>query len=291
MTYSDLYKEGAMALKEAGIAEAELTARLLLEHVMNTDRNTLYAHGDMEVPSGKITQFRDFIGKRADRIPLQHLIGTVGFMGLTFAVNEHVLIPRQDTECLVEEALIHVMDGDRVLDMCTGSGCILLSIMKYKNDICGVGSDISKEALEVARKNYEAIFLNNELTEDADTDRSFELINSDLFSDFSKEYENSFDVIVSNPPYIRPDVIKTLEPEVKDHEPMLALDGGEDGLDFYRKITEGAKSYLKKGGYLLYEIGYDQAKAVKEIMENNGFMEVKVIKDLAGLDRVVSGYL
>lgn len=277
ISYLNLYKEGASALKAAGIAEAELDARLLLEYVMGTDRNYLYVHGDDIVPSGKITEFRELIEKRVKRIPIQHLIGSVGFMGLDFIVNENVLIPRQDTECLVEEALIHAMDGDKILDMCTGSGCILLSIMHYKNDITGVGTDISEEALKVAREN--AGMLNARF------------IQGDLYDALSDDDKNSFDMIVSNPPYIRPDVIETLEPEVKEHEPMLALDGGADGLDFYRRITKGAKDYLKKGGRLLYEIGYDQGREVSEIMEKNGFMDVKVIKDLAGLDRVVSGYL
>lgn len=276
--YGELYREGANTLKAAGIAEAELDARLLLEHVMNTDRNTLYAHADMTVPSDKADLFRNLITERSRRIPLQHVLGNTEFMGLTFMVNEHVLIPRQDTECLVEEALIHAEDGDKILDMCTGSGCILLSIMNYKNEITGIGADISSEALKVAEMNSEA--LNIPAT----------FIKSDLFSEL-EEHLHSFDMIVSNPPYIRPEVIETLEPEVKDHDPYIALYGGEDGLDYYRLITEGAKEYLKKGGFLMYEIGYDQAETVKSIMEKNGFMDVKIIKDLAGLDRVVSGYL
>lgn len=280
----NIYSEGVNILKAAGIAEAQLDARLLLEYVTAADQNTLLVHGDDIVPSGKITEFMELINKRAKRIPLQHLVGSVGFMGLDFIVNEHVLIPRQDTECLVEEALIYGNDGDRILDMCTGSGCILLSIMHYKNDIEGFGIDISEDALFIAKKNAEKCDF-------AEGQDKIHFIKSDLFSELSDEYKESFDMIVSNPPYIPPKVIETLEPEVRDYEPRIALDGGTDGLEFYRRITEGATSYLKKGGYLLYEIGYDQANAVKNIMEEMGFKEVRVIKDLAGLDRVVSGYL
>lgn len=283
ISYLELYKEGVDTLKRAGIAEAEIDARLLIEFVTKKDRNALYAHGDDPISEEEINRFRDLIGKRSNRIPLQHLIGSTGFMGLDFAVNEHVLIPRWDSECLVEEALIHTMDGDKVLDMCTGSGCILISIMHYKNEIIGVGADISKEALTVAEINAKNIL------KDYETCPRF--VQGDLFDALSEDDKNSFDIIVANPPYIRPDVIKTLEPEVRDHEPMMALNGGEDGLFFYRRITENAKDYLKKGGFLLYEIGYDQAGDVTDIMEKNGFMDVKVIKDLAGLDRVVSGYL
>lgn len=280
----NIYSEGVNILKAAGIAEAQLDARLLLEYVTAADQNALLVHGDDIVPSGKIIEFMELINKRAKRIPLQHLVGSTCFMGLDFIVDEHVLIPRQDTECLVEEALIYGNDGDRILDMCTGSGCILLSIMHYKNDIEGFGIDISEDALFIAKKNAEKCDF-------AEGQDKIHFIKSDLFSELSDEYKESFDMIVSNPPYIPPKVIETLEPEVRDYEPRIALDGGIDGLDFYRKITKGAVEYLKKGGYLLYEIGYDQANAVKNIMEEMGFKEVRVFKDLAGLDRVVSGYL
>lgn len=283
ISYLELYKEGAEALNKAGIADYEIDARLLIEHVSGKDRNALYAHGEEEVDAGLVDKYREFINRRCSRIPLQHIMGSTGFMGLDFAVNEHVLIPRWDTECLVEEALIHTMDGDKVLDMCTGSGCILLSIMHYKNEINGVGADISEEALKVAKMNADRLLKTS--------DEKPRFVRGDLYDALSDEDRGSFDIIVSNPPYIRPEVIKTLEPEVRDYEPMTALYGGEDGLLFYRRITEHAKDYLKKGGFLLYEIGYDQAEQVTDIMEQNGFMDVKVIKDLAGLDRVVSGYL
>lgn len=278
INYKELYTEGVRALEAAGIIEAALDARLLLENVCDTDRNYLYVHGEDAVDQDKITAYRLLIKKRSERIPLQHILGYQEFMGLRFTVNEHVLIPRQDTECLVEEAMLVTEDGDRVLDMCTGSGCILLSLMHYKNDITGVGADISDEALKVASKNAEELGI------------CAEFIKSDLY-DFAGEDSEPFDVIVSNPPYIRPDVIETLEPEVKSFEPRIALDGGGDGLDYYRRITDGAVKYLKKGGYLLYEIGFDQGESVKKIMEEHGFKDVCIVKDLAGLDRVVRGYL
>ncbi len=278
IVYRELYEQGVAALRDTGVPDAELDARLLLEYVCHTDRNTLYAHGDLPVSDIMCEMYRQLTGKRAQRIPLQHLLGTQEFMGLTFVVNEHVLIPRQDTECLVEEAMLVTADGDRVLDLCTGSGCILLSIMNYKNEIEGVGLDLSKEALDVARLNAERL------------GKQALFIESDLFGQLPEQLpEQRFDVIVSNPPYIRSDVIKTLEPEVREHEPLSALDGGEDGLVFYRRIIKEAPAYIRKGGNLLMEIGYDQGEAVSSLMEAAGFNDVAVVKDLAGLDRVVRG--
>ena len=273
-TYYEIYTWGLAALKKAEVPDPEPDARLLLEHVCHTDRNTLYAHKELAVTGEQREQYESLIGQRAERIPLQHILGCQEFMGFSFVVNEHVLIPRQDTECLVEEALIHCMDGDRVLDLCTGSGCILLSIMCYKNDIEGVGADISKEALAVAAQNAKNL------------GKSPLFVKSDLFGQLDKQ---PFDIIVSNPPYIRSDVIPTLQSEVKDYEPSLALDGGEDGLVFYRKIISGASEYLRRGGMLLFEIGYDQGSAVSGLMQDAGFTDVRVVKDFAGLDRVVSG--
>ncbi len=283
--YKELYEQGVAALRDAGVPDAELDARLLLEYVCHTDRNTLYAHGDMPVSEIMCEMYDRLTERRALRIPLQHLLGTQEFMGLTFVVNENVLIPRQDTECLVEEALIDTADGDRVLDLCTGSGCILLSIMHYKNDIEGVGTDISPAALQVARLNAERL------------EKSATFVESDLFEQLStglgaqasdtSDAIPQFDLIVSNPPYIRSDVIETLEPEVKDHEPRCALDGGSDGLVFYRRIIADAPAFLRKGGRLMLEIGYDQGEAVAALMEAAGFDEVKIVKDFAGNDRVV----
>lgn len=278
MTYREVYQEGVKVLTEAAIAEAALDARLLLEYVCKTDRNTLLAHGDREVTGEEQEQYLETITRRAAHVPLQHITGEQEFMGLTFAVNNKVLVPRQDTEVLVEEVMRNLHDGMRILDMCTGSGCILLSLLQYSNDCTGVGVDLSTDALAVARGNYERI-----RQQKPEMEASF--LESDLFT----KVEGRYDIIVSNPPYIRSDVIPNLMPEVRDYEPMMALDGTEDGLFFYREITKKAKDYLNRGGMLYYEIGCDQAEEVCAIMETEGFREIEVVKDFAGLDRVVYG--
>lgn len=281
MTYQECYQKGRSTLEQAGIEEAALDARLLLEFVCGTNRNDLLVHGDRMVETDKETVYYDLIERRSSRIPLQHLTGVQEFMGLEFAVNEHVLIPRQDTEILVEEVLKELHDGMRILDMCTGSGCILLSLLHYSNDCQGVGVDISQEALQVAEQNAQRI-LGEKGRLQAD---SLQFIQSNLFERVTGKYE----FIVSNPPYIRSEVIATLMPEVKEHEPRLALDGTEDGLFFYRKIVEESKSYLLHGGMLYFEIGHDQAAEVSGLLKEAGFLEINVVKDLAGLDRVVYG--
>ena len=276
MNYQQCYEMGVSRLGVADIAEAKLDARLLLEYICGTNRNDLLVHGDREVSKEQMEWYEAAIAKRESRIPLQHITGEQEFMGLTFQVNEHVLIPRQDTEVLVEEVMRDMMDGMHILDMCTGSGCILISLLHYSNDCVGTGVDLSPNALLVAKENAEKI-----LGEKC----SYSFIESNLF----ENVEGVFDVIVSNPPYIQTKVIDTLMPEVRLHEPMMALDGSEDGLLFYRRIVEESKMHLRKEGRLCFEIGYDQGEAVKKLMEDGGFKEVKVIKDLAGLDRVVLG--
>ncbi len=276
MNYREAYETGKGALAAAGIEEAELDARLLLEEICGTDRNTLLVHGDRNVTEEELAQYKEMLEKRSAHIPLQQIIGRQSFMGLDFYVDENVLIPRQDTELLVEEALQELHDGMRILDMCTGSGCILLSLLKYSNDCEGIGADISEEALKVAERNRVQLGLENAA-----------FIRSDLF----EAVEGKFDLLVSNPPYICSDVIDTLMPEVREHEPRQALDGSADGLHFYRRILADCRAYLKPGGMLLFEIGYDQGEAVKRLMEENGFLEVEVKKDYGGLDRVVLGTL
>jgi len=276
--YKKIYEEGLLGLTAAGIAEASLDARLLLEYVCGTDRNTLLVHGDREVSGEEYERYRLLIEKRGQHIPLQHLTGEQEFMGLTFKVNEHVLVPRQDTEILVEEVMKNLHDGMHVLDMCTGSGCILLSLLQYSNDCVGVGVDLSAEALTVAEENYAGL-------KEGKPEMDAVFLQGNLFETVTQK----FDIIVSNPPYIRTDVIDTLMPEVREHEPLMALDGMADGLHFYREITREAKEYLNRGGMLYYEIGYDQAKAVTEILEKEGYQGIEVVKDFAGLDRVVYG--
>ena len=275
MQYQELYRMGKDRLTEAKVPEAELDARLLLEEVCGTDRNDLLVHGDKEVPPEQCDRYVEYIQRRQKREPLQQITGYQEFMGLRFKVTPDVLIPRQDTEILVEEVMRYVHDGMHILDMCTGSGCILLSLLKYSNDCEGTGCDISEPALKVAEENAKELSLN----------ASF--VQSNLFENISGKYE----FIVSNPPYIPTGVIPTLMEEVRDHEPVSALDGREDGLYFYREIVEKAGEYLYPGGMLFFEIGYDQTEKVSSLMQEAGYQEVTVCKDLAGLDRVVYGTL
>ena len=275
MQYRELYRMGKDRLTEAKVPEAELDARLLLEEVCGTDRNDLLVHGDKEVPPEQCDRYVEYIQRRQKREPLQQITGYQEFMGLRFKVTPDVLIPRQDTEILVEEVMRYLHDGMHLLDMCTGSGCILLSLLKYSNDCEGTGCDISEKALKVAEENAEMLSLN----------ASF--VQSNLFENISGKYE----FIVSNPPYIPTGVIPTLMEEVRDHEPVSALDGREDGLYFYRESVEKAGEYLYPGGMLFFEIGYDQAEKVSSLMREAGYQEVTVCKDLAGLDRVVYGTL
>ena len=283
MTMQQALQAGELKLTESGITEAKIDAWYLLEFVTGVSRAMYYAFPDKLLTDEQERKYTYYIEQRSLHIPLQHLTGEQEFMGLTFKVNEHVLIPRQDTETLVEEAVSLIessmkeKDKIKVLDMCTGSGCILLSILKYATrrdkKITGTGADISEEALKVARFNSENLGI----------DAQF--IQSDLF----EHVEGRFDVITSNPPYIRTEVIHSLQEEVKLHDPWIALDGKEDGLFFYRKIISSAGQHLQKGGFLIFEIGHDQGMEVSGLMEKAGFKDVRVKKDLPGLDRVVIG--
>ena len=278
MTYRECYEQGCRTLQAAGIEEATLDARLLLEAVCGTDRNDLLVHGEQPVMPQAEEKYLSWIRQCAEHIPLQQLTGEQDFMGLTFSVNEHVLIPRQDTEILVEEVLKELHDRMRILDMCTGSGCILLSLLHYSNDCEGLGVDLSAEALEVAGQNVLKV-LTPEKAEHA------HFLQSDLF----EKVEGKFEIIVSNPPYIASAEVEKLMPEVRDHEPRMALDGTEDGLHFYRRIIKEAGKHLVNSGMLFFEIGYDQGQAVSELMRAGGYREVQVVQDYAGLDRVVLG--
>lgn len=306
MRYDELYLSGVKKLEEAGISEAKLDARLLLEYVCGTDRNTLLAHPEFLVEKEHGESYVNYIQRRAERVPLQHITGIQEFMGLEFYVNPDVLIPRQDTEILVEEVMLHLHDGMRILDMCTGSGCILISLMQYSNDCGGVGADLSGEALELAEENARRILEKKDIRvirEPGDgtglkdavlpVQNEIRFVQGNLFEAFNREEEPEsavkFDVIVSNPPYIPTKVISTLEPEVAEHEPLKALDGGEDGLYFYREIVNNAKKHLVRGGMLFFEIGFDQGEAVSRLLQDAGYVEIEIKKDYAGLDRVVSG--
>ena len=283
-TWEALLKEGQEILEAAGIEEAGLDAWLLLEYESGKNRAYYFAHCKEEADEEIKTPYMEKIRKRAQHIPLQHLTHQGYFMGYEFFVNENVLVPRQDTEVLVEEALSLIKEKEvpQILDMCTGSGCILLSILLEREDALGTGVDFSEKALSVAEKNRETYHLETRA----------ELIKSDMFqSGYFEGKKESFDIIVSNPPYIPTEEIEKLQAEVRFHDPFMALDGKEDGLYFYRIIAKNAGEYLKPGGFLACEIGCDQGEDVKKMFESCGFSDVKVIKDLAGLDRVVSGKL
>lgn len=273
MTLREAYEYGREQLNMAGIDDADLDAWYLLEFVTGISRTMYYVKMQDGISTEQEAAYGTFIERRAAHVPLQHITGAQEFMGLEFCVNEHVLVPRQDTEVLVESVLEVLAPDMKVLDMCTGSGCILVSLLHCGDKICGVGVDISEEALKVARTNCEKIGV------------VAELIQSDLFENVS----GRFDVIVSNPPYIRTAVIEELKEEVKFHDPFIALDGKEDGLYFYRRIVEESVQYLTEGGKLYFEIGHDQGDDVKKLMQQAGFTGVTVKKDLAGLDRVVFG--
>ena len=277
LTLQQIYREGKETLERAGIAEAELDAWYLLEYVTGISRASYYGDPGRVVSEEDLCRYRECIEKRAVHIPLQHITGEQEFMGLSFRVNDQVLIPRQDTETLVEEALKYAMPGMRVLDLCTGSGCILISLLHFCPGLTGVGSDISAEALKMTRTNGQRLHVE---------DRA-QWLCGDLF----EKVTGAFDLIVSNPPYIRSAEIEELQEEVRLYDPRIALDGAEDGLLFYRRIIEESKSYLKNGGRLLFEIGCDQGRDVAELLENAGYTEVSVKKDLAGLDRVAAGRL
>ncbi len=280
MTYRECYSYGLDVLTKSEVADAGIDARLLLEFVCGTSRHDMLLHGDREVSSEQFARYEAYILKRSSRIPLQHITGEQAFMGFDFKVNEHVLIPRQDTEVLVEEALKVIEPGMDILDMCTGSGCILLSLLALSEGCRGIGVDISGKALKTARINHLKV------AEQCGKNLQAVFTESDLFAGV----EGRFDMIVSNPPYIASAVIDTLEPEVRLHEPIGALDGTPDGLFFYKKIVTECKAYLKKGAALLFEIGHDQGQAVSSLMKEAGFFGVTVRKDYAGLDRVVYGF-
>lgn len=350
--WADVLNYGKKILKNAGIVEADLDAWYLFEQSFGISRaqyflcarenivgstaqkmtaqeqtgNSLESKNALDCVElwlkEKLSAYENALKKRADRIPLQQIIGQQEFMGLSFFVNEHVLIPRQDTETLVELVLQEQKDKDiSILDMCTGSGCIAVSLKKLGGYAHVEGADISEESLKVAKRNSEEILENNDVNNDAVSSRTEQIQNctnltnnqnkqdnseermvseasklsqagvtfrhSDMFSNFPETEQ--FDVIVSNPPYIPSAVIEELEPEVRDHEPRGALDGTADGLYFYRILAEECAKHLTPGGHVYFEIGYDQGMAVKELLDNHGFKDTRVIQDLAGKDRVVCG--
>lgn len=271
MTYVEAYDWGKKRLTECQVPDAEWDAWLLLEYVTDMKRAEYLLHQRENMERTAEEQYHRMIRQRERRIPLQQLTGEVEFMGLSFSVDSNVLIPRQDTEILVELALPEV-EGKRVLDVCTGSGCIAIALQKLGNPEVCHGVDLSLQALAVAQMNGKHL------------GAEVNFWQSDLFAQVTEIY----DVIISNPPYIASEVILELMPEVREHEPVMALDGGADGCQFYRRLTVEAGRYLRNGGKLFLEIGYDQGKTVTALLQENGFKEIQVHQDLAGHDRVVS---
>lgn len=274
MTTAQLISYGRSSLLSAGIEEAEQDAWLLFSFMTGFDRTQYFLRRDADIDALWEERYRKMIDRRAKRVPVQYITNEAYFMGHTFYVDENVLIPRQDTEVLVERVCGLLNQGGTVLDMCTGSGCIILSLLLETGAAKGVASDISEGALSVAKKNAGLLSVEN-----------VEFVQGNLFENI----HGIFDVIVSNPPYIETSALGKLMPEVVQYEPRTALDGYEDGLYFYRQITPGAVKYLKKDGYLCYEIGYNQGLQVSRLLEEAGFSRIQVIRDLAGLDRVVIG--
>ena len=270
-----LLVDGAKMLAQAGIEEAELDARYILEHITCLNMAQYFIHSEDIIEKDKAEEFFRLIERRSKRIPLSYVIGTRDFFGLTFKVNENVLIPEQETELLVEE-VIKYSEGKAVLDMCTGSGCIAISIALFGKPSKVAASDISEKALEVARENAKSLKAGE-----------ISFIQGDMFENVT----DKFDIIVSNPPYIETGEIDELMPEVRDYIPRLALDGDEDGLKFYRIISKEAVKKLNKNGRIFYEIGYNQSRAVASILLENGFTDVKIMKDYSGLDRIVMAKL
>lgn len=258
---------------------------LILSKLLNVDKSYIYSFGEREVSRDVEDRFEKLMIKIQEGYPIQYILGEKDFMGLNFYVKEGVLIPRFDTELLVEYLIEYINKNYKdksikVLDLCSGSGAIALSIAYYCKNAFVYGVDISDIALEVSNINKERFNLTNAKFLKGDLFKALEVSN----------LEEAFDIIVSNPPYISKEEIEGLSSTVKDYEPLLALDGGVDGLDFYRKITKGSKSYLKKDGLLIYEIGYNQADSVKGILSKEGFKDISILKDLQGHNRVVFGF-
>lgn len=283
-TYRELYEEGRRILEQAGLPDAALDARFLLEEVCGTNLQTLLVFPEKKVTEEEVNQYRAFIQRRKDREPTAMILGEWDFMGLTFRLNKSTLIPEQDTEVLLETALEELKRrglGEaplRILDLCTGSGCILLSLLHELRNAGGLGTDLSEEALEAARENAVRLGLQERAA----------FRQGDLWEPVGDE---RFDLIVSNPPYVPTEVIPTLEPEVRCGEPYAALDGGEDGLVFYRRIMREAAGHLKPSGIIIVESGFDEAPQIAALMQEQKLRGIRTVKDYGGLDRVVLGAL
>lgn len=278
MTIQKLLEQGTRILSDLGQADAKLDARLFLEEALGCNRLYIILNPNLELTEAQTNLYNNFISDRAKGIPLQHILGHQEFMGLDFIVSQDTLIPRKETEELVELALnlINEKPNALIMDLGTGTGCIPISLSVLKNGIEAIGVDISKKALDIAKENGYKHSVNNRIN----------WVLSDLYSSVGL-YKGRLDMIISNPPYIKSMDIENLMVEVKEYEPLLALDGGRDGLDFYRRICEGAGYFLKEKGYILFEIGHDQADDVIKLLEQNEFRDIICKKDFSGRDRII----
>lgn len=281
-TIGELLNIGTKTLNEVNIDTSRLDSQLLLGKVLNKDKLYLITNNDKEVEESDTKEYLKLIEKRKNKMPIRYILGECDFMGLDFHVEEGVLIPRSDTEVLVEEVLNRIGEDESLMvcDLCSGSGAIGIALAHYRNNIKVDAIDYYDIPEKVTKMNI----IKNNLQD------RINFIKSDLLKEAIK-LEKVYDIIVSNPPYIKEEEIGKLMSDVKDYEPHTALSGGEDGLIFYRRIVEESRKVLKENGILSFEIGYDQGEDVKKLMESNGYEEVKVIRDLAGLDRVVIGIL
>ncbi len=264
--------------REKGIETPRLDAEVLLSHVLEKPRIYLYVHYDQPLDPGELAAYRGFVRRRAAREPVAYLLGERAFMGLTFAVSPAVLVPQPDTETLVSEAekRLRGKSGARIADVGTGSGAIALSLLHALSDLTAAAVDVSSAALKVARENAVRLALMDRVA----------FYEGDLLTPLLGQ---TFDAILSNPPYIPRNDIAALSPEVQA-EPHLALDGGADGLDFYRRLTREAAAFLRPGGFLAVEAGQGEAAAISDMARANGWAEVEIVQDLAGIDRVVTMY-
>lgn len=285
MVINELLAIGMNSLKDLDYCNPLFESRLILAKILNVDKSYIYTYGDLEVSEEAQEEFLSLIKKRSTAYPMAYLLNEKQFMGLDLYVEEGVLIPRPDTEVLVEYVIDYIEKTYKdkkinILDVGIGSGAISLSLGKYCPNARVYGMDIGYKPIKVSNINKERLKLNNV---------SFH--QGDLFQAIDNlKLQGQCEIIISNPPYIREGDIKSLQKDVVDYEPRLALDGGLDGLDFYRKITHEGKKYLRKNGLLIYEIGFDQGQDLKKIMTNEGYRDIEIIKDLQGLDRVVLGF-
>lgn len=296
LSVKEILNIGKRQLEAQNIADAAIDSKMLYCHLMNVSNARIILEYQRILPDNLCEKYFELLDRRCTGEPVQYIIGTQEFMGLEFRVNENVLIPRQDTETLVEDAISIIRENRLrneefpikkkreydVLDLCCGSGAIGVSLAVLCDNVKVTCSDVSKDALEVARENASAL-----------SKSKIEFKQGNLLEPFAKKLKKrKFDLIISNPPYIRSSVIPTLQTEVKDHEPMLALDGGENGLECYEKIISDAELCLNKEGVLMFEIGHDQKDDLIRLLEDNGaFRDIRGLKDLAGRDRIIVAVL